>query len=180
MVMAAAGLFALTAVATGLAALGGCGGKRSDIRAAKAVPYVCESCGYKFGIPLPTEIPPKQAVFPPIVCPQCKKQTAVQAFFCTPKGGGEPKLMWYNKYTDAQIKQMEEYRDSHSEEELKENPPDRVLNSLGEFWLYKLPGSSEWQAQSPPPQMWMKEVKSPLAVFPDDWPIIPLDQVKQR
>ena len=39
------------------------------IRPPKAQAYVCEGCGYRFGVPF--DLPVRQQVFPPIVCPKC-------------------------------------------------------------------------------------------------------------
>jgi len=164
-----AGLLVLAGLAVVAA---GCGSKANRIRAPKAAAYVCENCGYKFGLPQST--PVKELVWAPFVCPKCKKRATARAHIYQPKAGGEPEVLYYTKFTDDQIKRMIAYRDSADEKQLRQNPPDSILDTMTESPLRRNEGSKDWYSPIEAPQM-LKMVDPAkyvlIEAFPKDWPI---------
>jgi hypothetical protein len=119
------------------------------------------------------------------VCPKCKQHTAVRAHMFAPKGGGPPVPVYYTKYTEAQIKIMEEYRDKTPPEQLRALPPEMLLEPQQETALRRNEGSTEWFSPLKEPQkvMALEEFNQKynlLEVFPNDWPVVSKEDVKQR
>jgi len=169
----------------GVVWLAGCNGSNSDRpKAPKAQAYLCESCGHKFGMSL--SIPVKQKLFPPIVCPKCGKRTAVRAYLYVPKGGGEPVIYRYEKYTDKQIEAMEKYRDSTPVEQLQFEDPETIFAMEQDAPLMKYADEDKWfnpakePAKSRPFSELQTRFKNIIPVFPESWPIEKRDNLKQR
>ena len=165
--------------------LPGCnGGSSNRPRAPKAQAYVCESCGHKFGVP--NDIPVKQRLYPPIVCPKCGKQTAVRAYVYTPRGGGEPVIYKYEKYTDKQIDAMIKYRDQTPVEQLEFEDPETIISSGGDSSLLRYADEEKWfnPAREPskdrPFTKPQKRFRPIIPVFPKDWPVEKPENLKQR
>jgi len=159
----------------------GCGGhpKPKGYTERKAKAYVCEVSGDKFGVPLMAR------VFPPIQHPETGKRTLVRAHVYVPKGGGEPKALWYSKFSDAHIKAMEEYIKSTPPEMVMDMPPDAFLSEQNEGPMIKRP-DGQWvtyqqqlRQQDLQPNI-RQEAETIFEVFPENWgPILTDEQIKQ-
>ena len=169
-----------------LGVLAGCNGDAQNDRprAPKAQAYLCEACGYGFGVPM--NVPLKERLFPPMVCPKCKERTAVRATFYIPKDGGKPVLYKLTKYTDEQVKKMETYRDAIEEEHQGEQDPEGILAELGESAMEKYPDQDKWFSPGKNPNLVkpFSEIRAKfkhiIPMFPEDWPVVPRDELKQR
>lgn len=170
-------VLAALALATTIAGCGGGAGDEDAPTPLRYYVYECEDTGRRFGVPIDAE------VYPPIVCPETGKRTAVRAHFFVPKGGDEPELSYYTKYTDEQIRRMEAYRNSADPEQLEATPPAAMLNELGEYPLKKEPGSDRWltwaEQQRRPAVADLKERKYPWEVVPKGIEVVDEDQIKQ-
>ncbi len=173
--------------AAGAVSLAGCGsgGARKVPKPPKRTPYVCENCGHKFTIP--ARLPPKEEVYPPFVCPKCNERTAVRANIYEFKGEQEPRIYSYEKYTEEQIRRMEEYREKTAPEVLKRRPPEMILMDIetgrgGPMIRYE--GTDRWLRPDSrmlrSPYQLTKEVKSLVQVVPEDWPFVPPEALRQR
>jgi len=154
------------------------------IRPPKAQAYVCEGCGYRFGVPF--DLPVRQQVFPPIVCPKCGRREAVRAYLYLPRDGGQAVLYRYEKYREDQILWMTEYRDTTPEERLMLEPPEVALAAEGEAQLTRYADSDAWFSPTERPEKlrpfadMMGRFKSPIPVFPADWPVVSRKKLRQR
>ena len=160
--------------------------KTTGLQAPKAVAYQCESCGYTFGIP--TNV----AVYPPIVCPKCTKRTAVRAHIYEPADGGPPKVFYFTKYSDAQIKIMEDAISNNEPDMLADlGGPEGYLAGMNDGPSTKAAGGNQWVTfaqgnQNPQLTVNLRgQIKRnrPIEVFPKDdpnWPIVDKDDVRQR
>ena len=145
----------------------------------KAKAYVCEESGEKFGVPLTAR------VFPPIQHPKTGKRTLVRAHVYIPKGGGEPKALWYSKYSDANIRAMEEYIKNTPPEMIEYMPPDAFLSEQNEGRMIKRPGGrwvtyqQQQRAQGPLPDI-KREAETIFEVYPKNWgEILTDEQIEQ-
>jgi len=156
-----------------------CNGNEPPPARRKAQAYICEETSQKFGVPLEAK------VYPPIQNPTTGKRTLVRAHVHVPKGGGEPKALWYSKFTDQQIKFMEDYARKARPEELENNSPEGELASQNEGPLIKRPGGRwiTYQERLENPELdpsVRKEAQDYREIFPDDWgEILEEDRIKQ-
>ena len=145
----------------------------------KAQAYICEKTDQKFGVPLEAK------VYPPIQNPTTGERTLVRAHVHVPKGGGEPKALWYSKFTDQQIKFMEDYARKARPKELENMPPEGELASQNQGPLIKRPGGRwiTYQERQENPKLEpdiRKEAQNFREVYPDDWgEILQEDRIKQ-
>ncbi len=145
----------------------------------KAQAYVCDETEEKFGVPVGAKI------FPPIRNPKTGKRTLVRAHVYVPKGGGEPRALWYSKFSDAHIRAMEEYIKNTRPEIVKYTPPDAFLSEQNEGPMIKRPGGrwvtyqQQLRAQEFLPDI-KKEAETRFEVFPENWgEILTDEQIEQ-
>lgn len=186
--MGAVGVLVLAATA-GALLLAGCngGGGKGIPKSPKATSYLCEECKYVFGIP--TDTPMTERIYPPMVCPQCSKRAAVQAFYYEPKAGGKPDLYKMLKYSDEQIRAFEAYIKSLPADSKNAPSPEEALAAEGFQTLEKYPGTDKWlrtwgdKPEGRPPLTALNEIrdkyKSIIPVFDKDWPIKEAKEIKQ-
>ena len=159
-----------------------CGGGRPPIPGyteRKAQTYICDETGEKFGVPVGAK------VFPPIQNPKTGKRTLVRAHVYVPKGGGEPKALWYSKYADAHIKAMEKYVKNTRPEMVRDMPPDAWLSQQNEGPMIKRP-DGQWVTyqQLLHRQGFLSDIQRGahgiFEVYPKNWgPILTDEQIKQ-
>jgi len=167
------------AVAVSVFGCGGGSGGASGPGRSNYVTYVDDLTGEKFLVPWSDDI------YPPIVNPKTGQRTLVRAYVYTPKDGGPPRAFYYEKYTDAQIKAMNEYAKTAKPDMLAEMPPDMWLSTQNEGPLQRRP-DGKWvtfqQLMADPSLMpnLRREAKSFIVETPDDWgEKLEKDQVKQ-
>jgi len=145
----------------------------------KAQAYFCEETEEQFGVPIGA------MVFPPIQNPKTGKRTLVRAHVYIPKGGGEPRALWYSKYADAHIKAMEKYIKNTPPEMVNDMPPGAWLSEQNEGPMLKRP-DGQWftyqqtlHGQGFLPDI-RKEAQSIFEVYPKNWgQILTDEQIKQ-
>ena len=158
-----------------------CGGNKPKIEGyvvRKAQAYQCEETGERFGLPLGAK------VFPPIVNPKTGKRTLVRAHVFISKTSGEPKVLWYEKFTDEQIKAMEKYVKNTPPEIIADMPPDTILSEQTDGPLIKKPGG-QWttfrqRLDDPRLEPDTSDAKTIFEVYPENWgKILKPEQIKQ-
>ena len=160
-------------------AMRGCIGGGEPPLPRQAAAYICEETGEKFGVPLGAK------VYPPIVNPRTGRRTLVRAHVYVPKAGGQPRALWCSKYTDQQIKAMEEYARKTPKEILADEPPLSRLAKQNDGSLIKKPGG-QWvtfQQRLEKPSLNIdvgREAETIFEVYPEDWgEILEGDRLKQ-
>jgi hypothetical protein len=158
------------------------GGGGGGIEVPRLAAFECMQCQYQFGVPLQHE------AWPPLKCPKGCGGEAVSVVMLVPRGGGEPEIVRYERYTRQQIQAMRAYRDQllsepDGQERLEHFPPEAWIaaeEGLGGRWVRypKMEGSpwispEQMTAHDSPAARYDRELFSQyriIPVFPKGWP----------